>query len=109
MALWIGWLRSDALCWHGQAGPCPSSQLSTLTWFVIPSGPCVANKWLILNHVQSLAHWGSSAVTGRGLIALVGQGQVYSVELKDGEQYVAHPRYVTPTPSRATLDCSNMK
>ena len=44
--------------------------------------------------MQSLAHWGSFAVTGRGLIALVGQGQVYSVELKDGEQYVAHPRYV---------------
>jgi uncharacterized protein (AIM24 family) len=44
-----------------------------------------------INASLSLAHWGSSAVTGRGLIALVGQGQVYSVELKDGEQYVAHP------------------
>lgn len=27
-------------------------------------------------------------------MALVGNGQVYSVELKDGEQYIAHPRYV---------------
>lgn len=42
--------------------------------------------------MQSMAHWGSSAITGRGLIALVGQGQVYSVELKQGEQYIVHPR-----------------
>ncbi|KAJ5905147.1 Altered inheritance of mitochondria protein 24 [Penicillium subrubescens] len=47
-----------------------------------------------INASLSLAHWGSSAVTGRGLIALVGQGQVYSVELKDGEQYVAHPSHI---------------
>lgn len=26
-------------------------------------------------------------------MALVGNGQVYSVELKHGEQYIAHPRY----------------
>lgn len=26
-------------------------------------------------------------------MALVGNGQVYSVDLKDGEQYIAHPRY----------------
>lgn len=41
-----------------------------------------------------MAHWGSSEVTGRGLLALVGNGQLYSVELKPGEQYIAHPRYV---------------
>jgi uncharacterized protein (AIM24 family) len=51
-------------------------------------------KWLRANLRQSLSHWGSSEVTGRGLIALVGNGQVYSVELKDSEQYIAHPRYV---------------
>ncbi|KAJ5679779.1 Mitochondrial biogenesis protein AIM24 [Penicillium macrosclerotiorum] len=44
-----------------------------------------------INTNLSLAHWGSSEVTGRGLMALVGNGQVYSVDLKDGEQYVAHP------------------
>jgi len=27
-------------------------------------------------------------------MALVGNGQLYSVELKDGEQYIAHPRYL---------------
>lgn len=43
--------------------------------------------------MQSVTNWGSSEVTGRGLMALVGRGQVYSVELKAGEQYIAHPRY----------------
>ncbi|KAJ5088768.1 Mitochondrial biogenesis protein AIM24 [Penicillium angulare] len=47
-----------------------------------------------INTNLGLAHWGSSEVTGRGLIALVGNGQVYSVELKDGEQYIAHPSNV---------------
>ncbi|KAG9773258.1 hypothetical protein KCU88_g5846, partial [Aureobasidium melanogenum] len=39
----------------------------------------------------SLAHWGSSDVTGRGLLALAGQGQVYSIELAEGETYLVHP------------------
>ncbi|GKZ61072.1 altered inheritance of mitochondria protein 24, mitochondrial [Aspergillus niger] len=43
---------------------------------------------------MSLAHWGSSEVTGRGLLALVGNGQLYSVELKAGEQYIVHPSNV---------------
>lgn len=43
---------------------------------------------------QSLAHWGNSRVTGRGLLALAGAGQIYQVSLKAGEQYVAHPRYI---------------
>jgi len=33
-------------------------------------------------------------VTGRGLLALVGKGQVYSIDLKLGEQYVVHPSNV---------------
>ncbi|KAJ5898790.1 Mitochondrial biogenesis protein AIM24 [Penicillium taxi] len=47
-----------------------------------------------INTRLSLSHWGSSQVTGRGLMALVGNGQVYSIELKDGEQYIAHPSNV---------------
>ncbi|KAJ5082921.1 Mitochondrial biogenesis protein AIM24 [Penicillium argentinense] len=47
-----------------------------------------------INTNLSLSHWGSSEVTGRGLMALVGNGQVYSVDLKDGEQYIAHPSNV---------------
>lgn len=39
-------------------------------------------------------HWGNSEVTGRGLIALAGKGQIYSINLKEGEQYIAHPGYV---------------
>ncbi|RAK71839.1 AIM24 family protein [Aspergillus fijiensis CBS 313.89] len=47
-----------------------------------------------INTNLSLAHWGSSEVTGRGLLALVGNGQLYSVELKAGEQYIVHPSNV---------------
>jgi len=32
-----------------------------------------------------------STLTGRGLVALAGVGQVYQLTLKEGEQYVAHP------------------
>lgn len=40
---------------------------------------------------MSLAHWGNSQITGRGLVALSGPGQVYQITLKPGEEYVAHP------------------
>lgn len=39
----------------------------------------------------SVAHWGSSDVTGRGLLCVAGAGHVFSIELADGESYVAHP------------------
>ncbi|KAF2195124.1 hypothetical protein K469DRAFT_681479 [Zopfia rhizophila CBS 207.26] len=42
----------------------------------------------------SLAHWGNTYVTGRGLLALAGSGQIYQVQLKAGESYVAHPSNV---------------
>ncbi|KAF2640008.1 hypothetical protein P280DRAFT_401695 [Massarina eburnea CBS 473.64] len=50
-----------------------------------------------------LAHWGNTYVTGRGLTALAGSGQIYQVQVKDGETYVAHPSHVvayttSPTP-----------
>jgi uncharacterized protein (AIM24 family) len=41
-----------------------------------------------------LAHWGNTYITGRGLLALAGSGQIYQVQIKAGESYVAHPRYV---------------
>lgn len=44
-----------------------------------------------INRGMSIAHWGNSQVTGRGLVALAGPGQVYQVTLKAGEEYVAHP------------------
>ncbi|KAK8242179.1 mitochondrial biogenesis AIM24-domain-containing protein [Phyllosticta capitalensis] len=61
-----------------------------------------------LNTNLSLAHWGSSLVTGRGLLALVGKGQIYQVQLKAGEEYTVHPSNVLaytmnknpPTPYR---------
>ncbi|OJD12697.1 hypothetical protein AJ78_06748 [Emergomyces pasteurianus Ep9510] len=47
-----------------------------------------------LSRQLSLYHWGNSEVTGRGLLALVGNGQLYSVELKAGENYISHPSNV---------------
>lgn len=40
---------------------------------------------------MSLAHWGNSHLTGRGLIALAAPGQIYEIKLRPGEEYVAHP------------------
>lgn len=49
-----------------------------------------------------LAHWGNTYITGRGLLALAGSGQIYQVQVKAGESYVAHPRYVE---TASTLGC----
>ncbi|KAK3068600.1 Altered inheritance of mitochondria protein 24, mitochondrial [Teratosphaeriaceae sp. CCFEE 6253] len=47
-----------------------------------------------LNTNMSLAHWGSTSVTGRGLLALAGKGQIHQIHLKSGEEYVVHPSNV---------------
>lgn len=46
------------------------------------------------NTSMSIAHWGSSRVTGRGLLCLSGKGQVYQLALKSGEEYIVHPSNV---------------
>lgn len=40
---------------------------------------------------KSLAHWGNSKLTGRGLVALIGRGQIYQVTLNPGEEFTIHP------------------
>ena len=47
-----------------------------------------------VNLKMNMAHWGNSEVTGRGLLALVGQGSVSEIDLKLGESYVVHPSNV---------------
>jgi len=47
-----------------------------------------------INANLSVTHWGNSGVTGRGLLALVGHGQIYLIELEAGEQYIVHPCHV---------------
>lgn len=39
----------------------------------------------------SLAHWGSTHLTGRGLAALSAPGHIYQLTLSEGEEFVAHP------------------
>ncbi|KAF2402641.1 hypothetical protein EJ06DRAFT_528736 [Trichodelitschia bisporula] len=47
-----------------------------------------------INPKLSIAHWGNSYISGRGLIGLVGKGQIYQISLKAGEEYVVHPSHV---------------
>lgn len=42
----------------------------------------------------SVVNWGTSTATGRGLLALVGSGQIFSLQLSPGETYIAHPSNV---------------
>ncbi|KAK4234726.1 mitochondrial biogenesis AIM24-domain-containing protein [Achaetomium macrosporum] len=42
----------------------------------------------------SLAHWGSTHLTGRGLAALAAPGQIYELTLGEGEEIVLHPSHV---------------
>lgn len=47
-----------------------------------------------INRSLSLAHWGNTLLTGRGLAALSSPGQVYQLTLAEGEEFVAHPSHV---------------
>jgi hypothetical protein len=47
-----------------------------------------------IQHGLSLAHWGSTHLTGRGLAALSAPGQTYQLTLADGEEIVLHPSHV---------------
>lgn len=42
----------------------------------------------------SLAHWGSTHLTGRGLAALSAPGHIYELTLGEGEEIVLHPSHV---------------
>lgn len=44
-----------------------------------------------LNTKMSLAHWGNTLVSGRGLLALSGQGLIHQITLRTGDEYVVHP------------------
>ncbi len=44
--------------------------------------------------MKSLAHWGNSSITGRGLLALAGRGSTVQVVLESKESYIVHPRFV---------------
>ena len=45
--------------------------------------------------LKNITNWGNSNATGRGLMALVGKGHIFAVSLKQGEQYIVHPRCVS--------------
>lgn len=41
-----------------------------------------------------IAHWGSTELTGRGLVALTAPGHIYELTLAEGEEFAAHPSHV---------------
>lgn len=47
-----------------------------------------------IQHRLSVAYWGNTHLTGRGLAALSAPGQIYQVTLSEGEEFVAHPASV---------------
>jgi biogenesis AIM24-like protein len=48
-----------------------------------------------INFPLSPFHWGNTLVTGRGLVAVVGRGQLYQMNLEEGDEYVVHPKYAS--------------
>ncbi|KAK3290856.1 mitochondrial biogenesis AIM24-domain-containing protein [Chaetomium fimeti] len=46
----------------------------------------------------SVAHWGNTHLTGRGLAALAAPGQIYELTLGEGEEMVLHPSHVVAYP-----------
>jgi uncharacterized protein (AIM24 family) len=42
----------------------------------------------------SIAYWGNSYLTGRGVAALTSPGNIYTLTLEDGEDLVLHPAHV---------------
>lgn len=47
-----------------------------------------------IQHGLSVAHWGNTHLTGRGLAALSAPGQIHELTLADGEEIVLHPSHV---------------
>ena len=52
----------------------------------------VCTKFQKVDSKPTLAHWGNTEITGRGLLALAGQGSIFKVRLEDEETYIVHPR-----------------
>ncbi|KAL9624303.1 MAG: hypothetical protein Q9160_001550 [Pyrenula sp. 1 TL-2023] len=63
--------------------------------------------WISHEHVliraKTWSQWGQSQAIGRGLLALSGKGQIFSVELRPGERYIAHPSNVVAYSLSRTL------
>src|SRR6201992_3690507 len=46
-----------------------------------------------INFQLNPAYWGNTLLTGRGLVAVVGRGQIYQINLTAEDEYVVHPKY----------------
>lgn len=72
----------------------------TTDWIVSQRNALLAwtgHTLLLSSRIQrqlSVAYWGSTHVTGRGLAALSAPGQIYQLTLAEGEEMVVHPSSV---------------
>lgn len=89
-------------CLHGPVKRFRSDQRSAPSWY----DPVVQQANLEADLVKSLAHWGSSEITGRGLFAIAGNGSIAQIVLDSGENYIAHPRSANPSDEFLALTCS---
>ena len=55
-----------------------------------------------VDYKVSMAYWGHTEVTGRGLVALVGRGSTSEMTIGEGESYVVHPGHVLAYSMNAT-------
>jgi uncharacterized protein (AIM24 family) len=72
----------------------------TTDWLIAQRGALLAWSGHTLSvtpriqHRLSVAHWGSSEITGRGLVALSAPGYIYQLTLGEDEEFVVHPSNV---------------
>lgn len=67
-----------------------ASRRAILAW----TGRSLTLKPRVHDYSLGAAHWGSTLLSGRGLVALAAPGEVYRLTLGDGEQFVVHPANV---------------
>ncbi|KAL8646993.1 MAG: hypothetical protein Q9210_005817 [Variospora velana] len=85
----IGWPLGNRF-WHGRVKRYPLSRQSIPRWWDSTAQGSNSKADII----KSLAHWGNTSITGRGLLALAGRGSIAQVVLDSEESYIAHPSNV---------------
>lgn len=80
---------SEKLFWLGQG----KHYLYSQGWLLTRYAMICSIQFVSSNKWKTRAHWGNSEITGRGLLAIAGQGSIYQVILDAGEEYIVHPRY----------------
>lgn len=86
--------RNALLAWTGQG----LKLMPRVNRKMVSRKPNISRKQcgeeVYANMAKSLAHWGNTQATGRGLLALTGKGLIHQIHLKTGDEYIIHPSNV---------------